>query len=244
MKKLSLLLVLLGVQSLAWGAGGGFPLDHAPVNLENKPSLQRGARMFVNYCMGCHSAEHQRYNRFAQDVGLSEDIVEEHLVLTPDTKVGDLMKNSMTKENGKAWFGAAPPDLTLIARAKGADYLYTFLRTYYLDDSRATGVNNAAFPLTAMPHVLWELQGFQEAQHGESHGEEDPPVTGFDLVVPGALTPAEFDEAVGDLVNFLVYIAEPIRLERERLGFWVLLYIAFACVVFYLLKKEYWRDIH
>jgi ubiquinol-cytochrome c reductase cytochrome c1 subunit len=197
--------------------------------------------------MGCHSAEHQRYNRFARDVGVSEDLVAEHLVLTPDTKVGDLMLNAMSQDSGKEWFGAPPPDLTLIARAKGADYLYTFLRAFYVDESRPTGVNNAAFPATAMPHVLWELQGLQNAVHEtqtDSNGTPHEVIAGFELTQAGALTADEFDNAMSDLVNFLVYIAEPIQMERKRIGFWVLLYTVLAFVVFYLLKREYWRDIH
>ena len=247
MKKQIWLIVLLLAQTSVWAASGGFPLYHAQVNLENKASLQRGARLFVNYCMGCHSAEHQRYNRFARDAGVSEELVQEHLILTPDTKVGDLMRNTMNRDDAKEWFGAPPPDLTLIARAKGADYLYTFLRTFYLDESRPTGVNNAAFPSTAMPHALWELQGFQHAVHETStddNGNQHDAITGFELAQPGALTPDEYDDAVADLVNFLVYIGEPIQLERQRIGFWVLLYILVAFVVFYLLKREYWKDVH
>lgn len=247
MKQILIAIILLLNASWVGAAGGhGHSLDKAPINIENNPSLHRGARLFVNYCMGCHSAEHQRYNRFARDTDLSEELVEEHLILTPDTKVGDLMKNAMSQDNGKAWFGAAPPDLTLIARAKGADYLYTFLRTFYIDESRPTGVNNAAFPLTAMPHVLWELQGFQKALHSTEVDENGNPheiITGYESVSPGALTPKEYDQAIADLVNFLVYIAEPIQLERKRIGTWVLFYLVLAFIVFYALKREYWRDV-
>ena len=247
MKKLILAVVLIVVHATGWAAGGGYPLDHAPVNLNNQSSLLRGARLFVNYCMGCHSAEHQRYNRFARDAGVSEELVAKNLVLTPDTKVGDLMRNTMPKEDAKTSFGPAPPDLTLIARARGADYLYTFLRTFYADRSRPSGVNNAAFPATAMPHVLWELQGIQHAVHEavtDENGNQHDAIAGFELAQPGALTADEYDSAIADLVNFLVYIAEPIQLERQRIGFWVLLYLVLAFGVFYLLKREYWKDVH
>ena len=247
MKKLMWVLLLIVVHATTWAASGGYPLDHAPVNLKNESSLLRGARLFVNYCMGCHSADYQRYNRFARDVGVSDTLVAEYLVLTPDTKVGDLMHNAMPKDNAKEWFGVPPPDLTLIARAKGADYLYTFLRAFYVDETRPTGVNNAAFPATAMPHVLWELQGIQHAEHTtetDENGNQHDIISGFELAQPGAMTPDEFDVSMADLVSFLVYIGEPIQLERQRIGFWVLLYLVLAFVVFYLLKREYWKDVH
>ncbi len=241
-KLLSILLLLL--PGSVWAAVSGVPLDRAPINPSNNASLQRGAALFVNYCMGCHSAEHQRYSRFARDAGLPEELVTEHLIFDPNIRVGDLMTSSMTREDGARWFGAAPPDLTLIARARGVDYLYTFLRTFYLDDGQFWGVNNAAFPQTGMPHVLWQLQGWRKPVYQTVNGEATDHIVGFELVEPGLMTPAEFDSAMADLVNFLAYIAEPIRLERQRIGLWVLLYLALAFVVFYLLKKEYWKDVH
>jgi ubiquinol-cytochrome c reductase cytochrome c1 subunit len=152
------------------------------------------------------------------------------------------MKIAMTKEDGKNWFGAAPPDLTLIARSRGVDYLYNYLRGFYLDESRPYGVNNSVFPMVAMPHVLWQLQGLQKPVHETVEGKQV--ITGFELVEPGSMTVDEFDSAMADLVNFLAYVGEPVQQERKELGFWVLLYLVLALVVFYLLKVEYWKDVH
>jgi ubiquinol-cytochrome c reductase cytochrome c1 subunit len=232
--------------------GGGYPLDEAHVNLGNEPSLQRGAKYFVNYCMGCHSAQYARYQRVGKDLGLTEDQVEENLIFTTDEygdlkKVGDLMTNTMTEDYAEEAFGVVPPDLSLVARVRGADWLYTFLRSYYVEEGRSTGVNNAVFENTAMPHVLWELQGFQTPVY-ESHegpdGHEEKKLVGFELTQPGELTPAEYDRAVLDLVNFLVYLAEPYKQDRQRIGFWVIAFLLVMLVVFYLLKKEYWKDVH
>lgn len=257
MKLRYLALSLILLPSLAFAAGSNYPLDPAPVNLENKASIQRGAKLFVNYCQGCHSAHFQRYNRLARDVGLSDDAVKQHLIFDPEVKVGDTIQRAMSTVYGKESFGAAPPDLSLIARSRGADYIYTYLRTFYVDESRPLGVNNAVFPLVGMPHVMWELQGQQkpvyasaDGGHSDSHSGSggaaggDDHIVGFEIVEPGSMSPGQFDKAMGDLTNFLVYIAEPIQLERQRLGFWVLLFLAVAFGVFTMLKREYWRDIH
>ncbi len=242
-----LLLLSLTLAPLVWAAGGSYPLDKAPIDLNNKASLQRGAKLFVNYCMGCHSAQYQRYNRMARDIGLTDDQVQQYLIFTAGTKVGDTMQNGMRTAEARQWFGAAPPDLTVIARARGADYLYTYLRTFYLDESRPWGVNNAAFPNTGMPHVLWELQGWQQIKHGsEAHAHSashDTQRTSFEIVKPGSMTPVEFDKAIADLVNFMVYMGEPIQLERQRIGVWVLIFLFIMLAVFYPLKKEYWKDV-
>lgn len=246
MKRLIFLLSVIVLPASALAAGSNFPLDQAHIDLENDASLQRGAKLFVNYCMGCHSAEHQRYNRFARDAGLTDEQVVENLIFT-GAKVGDLMEIAMPKEEAAAWFGAAPPDLTLIARSRGVDWLYTYLRTFYLDDSRPYGVNNAVFPSVGMPHVLWELQGWQKPvfeTSTDAEGNEHQEVVDFELASEGSMSPVEFDRAMRDLVNFLAYIAEPIRLERESLGIKVLIFVLLMIVVFYLLKKEYWRDVH
>lgn len=235
--------LLLAFSTLSWAATGGYPLDHAPINLENQASLQRGAKLFANYCQSCHSAGLQRYSRFAEDAGLTNELVEANLIFTPDTSALDHMISAIPKDEAANWFGVAPPDLTLIARAKGVDYLYTYLRTFYLDESRPWGVNNAAFPLVGMPHVLWQLQGWQKPIY-ENEDPEHGQIVGFEIVEPGQMTPEEFDSAMADLVNFLAYIGEPVKLERQRLGYWVLLYLLLALVVFYLLKKEYWKDVH
>jgi len=246
MKKILIALALLALPGLTVAAGGGYPLLTAPIDLHNNASLQRGARLFVNYCMGCHSLEHQRYNRMARDIGLTDEQVKENLIFT-GAKVGDTMQNAMPKEDAKKWFGVAPPDLTLIARSRGVDYLYTYLLTYYEDSSRPYGVNNAAFPNTGMPNVLWELQGIQKpiyATHKDTEGHEVKTIEGFELVESGEMSPVEYKEAMVDLVNFLAYVGEPIQLERQRIGIWVILFLALAFVVFYLLKREYWKDVH
>lgn len=247
MKKIVIALAFLALPGLSFAAGGeGYPLQKAPIDLHNQASLQKGARLFVNYCMGCHSLEHQRYNRMARDIGLTDEQVRDNLIFT-GAKVGDTMKNAMPKADAKRWFGVAPPDLTVIARSRGVDYLYTYLQTFYQDPSRPFGVNNAVFPNAGMPHVLWQLQGMQKpvyAVHKDPEGNEIKTLQGFELAQPGSMSPPEFREAMRDLVNFLAYVGEPIQLERQRLGIWVLLFLGLAFVVFYLLKKEYWKDVH
>jgi ubiquinol-cytochrome c reductase cytochrome c1 subunit len=196
--------------------------------------------------MGCHSAQYQRYNRMARDLGLTDEQVLDNLIFT-GVKIGETMKNAMPKDTAKKWFGAAPPDLSVIARSRGADYLYTYLRTFYLDESRPYGANNAIFPSVGMPHVLWELQGWQKAVYKtvkDASGNPMEVIDGFELVQEGSMPPREFDKAMADLVSFMVYIAEPIQQERKRIGVWVLLFLVLAFAVFYPLKKEYWKDVH
>lgn len=244
-KILTLFCLALPATALAAG-GGGYPLDKAPIDLHNEASLQRGGQLFVNYCMGCHSAEYQRYNRLGRDVGLTDEQVKDNLIFT-GVKVGDTMKNAMPKADAKKWFGAAPPDLSVIARARGNDYLYTYLRTFYVDEKRPWGVNNAVFPSVGMPHVLWPLQGLQKPVYATVHdasGAEKHVIEGFELVQPGAMSPPEFDAAMADLVNFMAYIAEPAQLDRKAVGWWVLAFLVLALAVFYPLKKEYWKDVH
>ncbi len=249
MKKIIVAITLLALPALSLAAGGeGYPLERAPLDLHNKASLQKGAKLYVNYCMGCHSLEHQRYNRLARDIGLTDDQVKQNLIFT-GAKVGELMKNAMPKTDAKQWFGVVPPDLTLIARSRGTDYLFTYLQTFYLDPTRPFGVNNAVFPNAGMPHVLWELQGWQKPVYEvhkakEKGAPETKALTGFELVQPGSMSPPEFREAMADLVNFLSYVGEPAQLDRQRIGIWVVLFLALASFIFYLLKKEYWKDIH
>ena len=247
MKKslIAILFALLPAVALAAG-GHDVELDKANIDPANKESLQRGAKVFVNYCMSCHAAKYQRYNRVARDLGIREDDVIEHLMFTGE-KIGDHMDVAMTKADGKAYFGAAPPDLTLVARVRGVDWLYSYLRAFYLDDTRPFGVNNLVFPNVGMPHVLWELQGWQEPVYEtvtDSEGHKHQVVESLELVEAGTQTPAEFDRTVRDLVNFLAYMGEPIKQERQRLGIKVLLFLLVFFVIAYLLKKEYWKDIH
>lgn len=244
MKKLIVALLLAALPLLTL-ASGGVHLDDADIDVSDQASLQRGAKFFVNYCLSCHSARFQRYNRLAKDLGLTEDEVKENLMFTTD-KLGDTMQIAMSPANAEAWFGTAPPDLSLIARARGVDYIYTYLRSFYVDEARPFGVNNVVFKDVGMPHVMWELQGMQKAVFHEVDGqqvvEKLVPVEG--AAGKGKLSADEFDGAMRDLTAFLSYVAEPVQLERKRLGIWVLLFIAIFFVLAYLLKKEYWKDIH
>ena len=247
MKKYLLSVLLLAVPTLVTaGGGGGVHLDKAKIDPTNKESLQRGAKTFVNYCLGCHSAKYQRYNRLGRDLGISDEDIIDNLMFTGE-KTGDLMDIAMTKEMGKRWFGAPPPDLTLVARVRGTDWLYTYLRTFYLDASRPFGVNNVVFSNVGMPNVLWELQGWQKPVYKtvvDGEGHEHQVLDGVELEEAGSQTPAEFDRTVRDLVNFLAYMGEPIKLERQSLGVKVMLFLLVLFIFAYLLKKEYWKDIH
>lgn len=240
---LSFLLVLLPGLTLA--SSGGVHLDKADIDLHNKQSLQRGAKVFVNYCLSCHSAQFQRYNRMARDIGLTDNQVIENLMFASD-KVGSTMTVAMSRADGKTWFGAPPPDLSLTARSRGVDWLYTYLRSFYVDETRPFGVNNVVFPSVGMPHVLWELQGVQKAVYKtvEHEGESKEVLDHLEIVEPGKLTPVEYDQTVRDLVGFLSYVSEPVQLERKALGVKVILFLLVLLVVAYLLKKEYWKDVH
>jgi ubiquinol-cytochrome c reductase cytochrome c1 subunit len=246
MKKQLLAILLLVSPALALASSGGVHLDKAHIDPANQESLQRGARTFVNYCLSCHSAKYQRYNRMGRDLGMSEDDVIENLMFTGE-KTGDTMEIALRTQDAKKYFGAEPPDLTLVARVRGVDWLYTYMRTFYLDDTRPFGVNNMVFDKVGMPHVLWELQGWQKPVYEtetDSQGHEHQKLVGLELVEPGSQTPAEYDRTVRDLVNFLAYMGEPIKLERQALGIKVLLFLFVLLIITYLLKKEYWKDIH
>ena len=237
--------VLALLPGLVLAAGGGFPLDKAEYDLSDKASLQRGAATFMNYCAGCHSTQYQRYNRVAADLGITEELMRENLVFT-GAKIGDLMKSAMSEKDAARWFGAPPPDLTLVARVRGADWIYTYLRSFYVDETRPFGVNNAVFPSVGMPHVLEPLQGTPRAEF-ETHtldGVEMQQVVSIKSDGNGEMNNEEYDQTVLDLVNFLVYSAEPVQQERERMGFWVLGFIAIFFIFTVLLKKEFWRDVH
>jgi ubiquinol-cytochrome c reductase cytochrome b subunit len=212
----------------------------------------------MNYCMGCHSLQYSRYNRVANDLGIPEDLMMANMVFDPTVKFGDLMENAMDDANAKTWFGAAPPDLTLVSRARQPEWLYTYLRTFYRDDTRPYGFNNKVFKDVGMPHVLLELQGMQECAMGpvkaSNGGVKRDPLTGADILEEpcgtftiteaGSMSPEEYDVAMYDLVNFLAYTAEPIAAERQRLGLFVLLFIAIFTVFAWLLNREYWKDVH
>jgi ubiquinol-cytochrome c reductase cytochrome b subunit len=251
------LLTFLPLKAVAAG-GADVHLDRMDPNLSDQASLQHGAGLYMNYCYSCHSLGFSRYERVATDLGIPVDLAAQYLVLDKSGKIGDLMVNSMSEQLGKQWFGAAPPDLTLIARARSTDYLYTYLRTFYSDPKRPLGVNNKVFPNVGMPHAMIELQGLQECAAGPvaagNGGVKRDPLTGIDilddpcgnftLAEEGAMSPEEFDEAVYDLVNFLAYVGEPAALHRKRIGVYVLLFIGIFFVFAWLLNREYWKDVH
>lgn len=251
MKKLILAFILAVLSGSLLAAGAGPHLDSANINLHDKASLQRGARLFVNYCLNCHAASYMRYNRMGKDLGLSDEQVEQNLMFTTD-KVGDTMTVAMDPDEAKDWFGVNPPDLSVIARAKGAgsegaDWLYTYLRSFYVDASKPMGVNNIVFKDVGMPHVLWELQGMQRAVFRTEKNKKGTEVEVFDhfeLVQPGSMDTEEYDNAIRDLTNFMVYMGEPSQLKRRALGIWVLLFIAIFTAISYALKKEFWKDVH
>lgn len=253
MKRQLLALVFVLVPALAMAAGGA-KLDTIKPDLYNYESLHNGARLFVNYCMGCHSAEHQRFARTAEDLGIPQDLIEENLILSPQLAYNDQMRISMTKSDSAVWFGTPPPDLSLMARLKSPDYIYSFLRSFYLDPSKPWGVNNTVFPDVGMPHMLADLQGTYElacdpnAQTGKLVINADGVKTSsprdcFKQVDSGSLNEAEFDKAMYDLTNFLTYVAEPSKYQANAMAPKVLIFILIFFFVSYLLKKEYWRDV-
>ena len=253
MKKLiTIFMVAVMVMPVTANASGGnVELLDAPINLGDKESLRRGAKAFADYCYSCHAASFMRFNRIAKDLDMSEDEVREMMIHTrgkkgDPTKFGELMHVSMTEDYAKDVFGTKVPDLSLAARARGADWIYTYLRSFYIDPYRPTGFNNSVFRDVGMPHVLWSLQGIQEpvyekVMHGEHEVEE---LTGFRTVQEGSLSKTEYDVFIGDLTGFLVYLSEPAQLQRTSLGWKVLLFLAVFFVFAYALKKEYWKDIH
>jgi ubiquinol-cytochrome c reductase cytochrome c1 subunit len=237
------LLLCLGLAGTAL-AEGEAKLDSANTNFMNMPSLQRGAKYFVNYCLGCHSAKYVRYNRLAEDLQITGQQLVDNLMFTGEHP-SDTMANAMRPEDATRWFGVAPPDLSLIARSRGTDYLYTYLRGFYVDPSRQTGANNVVLRGTAMPAVLWELQGPQRAVfHADPEHPGQQVFERFEQIRPGQLSAAQFDEMVRDIVNFLDYIGEPIKRDREALGIRVIGFLLVFLLIAYLLKKEIWKDVH
>ena len=249
LKKLIATLALLPVLALA--NEGGYPLDRAPQRTE-LASLQNGARLFVNYCLNCHSASSMRYNRL-QGIGLTEELIKNNLLFTGD-KVGDLMKVALSPKDAKEWFGAAPPDLSVITRARaseagsGADWVYTYLRTYYKDDSRPTGWNNLVFPNVGMPHALWDLQGVRDVKYVEAkdpheEGKMVHKFAGFEQIKPGKLSALEYDVAVADLVAYLGWMAEPGQEKRKNLGVIVLIFLSLFAFLAWRLNASYWKEV-
>jgi ubiquinol-cytochrome c reductase cytochrome c1 subunit len=245
MKKLIVAFVLAALPVLGMASGGGIHLEKANIDLHDNASLQRGAGLFVNYCLSCHSAAYQRYNRVGQDIGLNDEQLKSMMLASE--KVGETMNIAMPKGDAKKWFGNPPPDLSVIARARGVDYLYTYFKTFYIDESRPFGVNNAVFADVGMPHVLWELEGMKKAvmkTETDHEGNQQTVIEGYEMVTPGKMSESEYDQAARDLTNFLAYTGEPIKLKRQALGVYVLIFLFFFFIVAYMLKKEYWKDIH
>ncbi len=250
MKKLIFILVAaFGIAVGAHANEGGLAWDKAPNKTNDLGSLQNGARLFVNYCLNCHSAAFMRFNRLT-DVGLTEQQIKDNLLFTTD-KVGETMKVAMDPKQAKDWFGGNPPDLSVIARSRsgsggsGADYLYTYLRTYYRDETKATGWNNLAFPNVAMPNVLWELQGQRKPvfEEREEHGRKVAVFKGWQQVTPGAMTPLQYDQAMGDLVGYLQWMSEPSQNTRVRVGVWVLLFLLLLTFAAWRLNASFWKDV-
>ena len=233
MKKFIAILISLLVSfhsSVTLSADSSYHLDKAKINLDDEQSLQRGARNFINYCLNCHSANYMRYNRLA-DIGLSDDVIKENLLFTAD-KTGDLMDISMDSSEAKKWFGANPPNLTVTARSRGKDWIYSYLRTFYVDESRELGWNNLVYPNAAMPHVLWELQGVQNLEDNK-----------LKLTKSGLLSAEEYDQFVLDTTNYMVFMSEPAKLVRHKIGYYVIGFLLILLILVINLKKEFWKDI-
>lgn len=258
MKKAILILLCAALPGLSLASGGEHAkLDAVKIDLSDKASLQRGARLFVNYCLSCHSISYMRYNRMGEDLGISDELVKENLMFAAD-KTGELMKAAMPREDARKWFGSAPPDLSLVARSRGPEWFYTYMRSFYRDQKSSTGWNNTLFRNVAMPHVLHDVQGLQRAVYRTEKHESEAVKDGkkvkkvteeqvfdrFEIEKPGSMTTPQYDESMRDLTNFMVYVGEPAKLVRYRLGVFVLVFLAIFLVVAYLLKKEYWKDVH
>ena len=250
MKKLILfVLVAFGLAGAALASEGGAHWDKAPNRTNDLPALQNGARLFVNYCLNCHSAAYMRYNRL-RDIGLTEQQIKDNLVFG-DAKVGDVMKAAVDPKEAKEWFGANPPDLTLVARSRageagtGADYLYTYMRSFYRDAEKPTGWNNLVFPNVGMPHVLWQLQGEREPEWEtlKEHGHETKVFKGWKQLSPGAMTPLQYDQAMGDLVGYLQWMSEPAQNYRVRVGAWVLMFLTVLTVIVWRLNAAFWKEV-
>jgi ubiquinol-cytochrome c reductase cytochrome c1 subunit len=255
MKKLiAILLATLGFVGSAQAAGGGIEWDKFPKEkMSDMAALQNGAKLFVNYCLNCHSAAYMRYNRM-RDIGLSEADIKGNLLFAAD-KVGETMKVSLDPKDAKDWFGANPPDLTVIARSRadgakgsGADYLYTYMRNFYRDDTKATGWNNLAFPSVAMPHVMWELQGqraakFEDVTDPHDASKKIHAFAGYQQLTPGTLNERQYDEAVADLVAYLQWMGEPAQGQRFQLGVIVLIFLGFLTIFAWRLNAAYWKDV-
>jgi ubiquinol-cytochrome c reductase cytochrome c1 subunit len=232
----------LGFAVPAMASEGG-TLPQAGTDLGDQASLQRGAKLYMNYCSGCHSLKYLRYSRIAEDLGLTEDQVQANLNFT-GSKVGDQVRVALTEADATKFFGKMPPDLSVIARVRGSDWISAYLKSFYLDETRPVGWNNTVFANASMPNPLWQMQGLQHAEYGAAEAGGDRPVEKLVLAQPGTQTPAQFDQTVRDITAFLEYAGEPAALKRQSLGVWAVLFLAFFTFLAWLLKKEYWRDVH
>ena len=242
-RKLILILACSATAPALAAGGGNENLDSVYLNLSDKNSLQRGAHTFVNYCLSCHSAAYMRYERMATDLGIDLQTLKNNMIFS-GAKPGDLMKINMSEEDAEKWFGVMPPDLSLTARSKGPNWIYTYLRGFYRDEGTTTGWNNTLYPNVAMPHVLYQWEGIREIDSKNSSGGGGDKGISFKQVTPGEMTTAEYDAAIRDLTNFMVYLAEPAKLVRYKIGFWVMVFMLVFIGLTYALKKEYWRDVH
>ena len=230
------------LSAVALAAGGG-NVQQAGTDLNDKASLQRGAGLYMNYCSGCHSLKYLRYARIGEDLGLTEDEVQQNLNLNGG-KIGDHVISPMSAQMGVAAFGKAPPDLSVISRVRGSDWIYTYLKSFYLDESRPVGWNNKLFANASMPNPLWEMQGLQQPVYGKKTETGEMPVEGFTISQPGTQNAEQFDQTVRDITAFLQYAGEPAALKRQSIGVWVILFLAFFTFLAWMLKTEYWRDVH
>ena len=244
-KILSRLAVFAGGMLLSFSvfAAGGAATLQAGNDLNDQASLQRGAQLYMNNCSGCHSLKYLRYSRMAEDLGLTEEEVMTNLNFT-GAKFGEQINVAMPPEHAAKWFGQVPPDLSLTSRVRGSDWIYTYLKSFYLDESRPLGWNNQLFPNASMPNPLWQLQGMQHAEFSEPDAVGERHVESLKVTQPGRLNAAEFDQVVRDITNFLEYAGEPAALKRQSMGVWVILFLAVLTFLFYLLKQEYWKDVH
>jgi ubiquinol-cytochrome c reductase cytochrome c1 subunit len=255
MDKIKKIAVVLAIASNLFAApgfaAGGAELEKADIDPGQIPSLQRGARNFMNYCSGCHSAQYVRFNTIGKYLELSDEQLVDNLMFNAD-KTFETIRAAMPAADAERWYGTAPPDLSLMARSKGADYIYTFLKSFYIQEGSPTGVDNVVMPATSMPHVLWGLQGYQRAifsKHTEKDDDGKVIATtthfeGFEQVSTGSLDADDYDEFVRDTVNFLAYISEPIRAERRKIGTWVIMYLLVFLIIAIMLKKQIWKDVH
>ncbi len=254
MRKGLIIIAALLLPGFAFAAGGPtYPNDKIKIDWDDKAAMQRGARTFVNYCLSCHAAAYSRFDRVGADLGIPDDLVRENLIFTTNvngdkTKVGELMTTTMTPEYAEQAFGTVPPDLSLIARSRGVNWLYNYLRGFYVDESRVgLGVNNGVFANVGMPHVLAELQGLQRPLYrtvSDGHGGEHEVISGFEIIKKGTMSKADYDNTIHDLVAFLDYLAEPYKQTRKNVGTGVIIFLFVFLILTYALKKEYWKDVH